>query len=43
MVLYTSGTLPKKESAEKLLDIKFSLNRSFKLGIEYKLYLSTLR
>ena len=43
MVIYTSGTLPNIEAGEKLLDIKFSLNRSFKLENEYKLYLSTLR
>ena len=42
MIVYTSGTLPETEAAEKLLDTKFSLKRSFKLENEYKLYLSTL-
>ena len=42
MILYTSGTLPKKEESEKLLDVKFSICRSFKLKNEHKLYLSTI-
>ena len=43
MILYTSGTLAKKEEVEKLLDIKFSISRNFQLENENKLYLSTLR
>ena len=42
MILYTSGTLPKKEEAEEMFGINFSINKSFSLKNEHKLYLSTI-
>ena len=39
----TSGTLPEKEIAEKLYDLKFSSSKSFSLDNIHKLYFSTIK
>ena len=38
----TSGTLPKKEVAEKIYDMEFRLSKNFSLDNPHKLYLSAI-
>ena len=43
LLLMTSGTLPEKERAEKLYDLKFNSSESFSLENSHKLYFSTIK
>ena len=42
MILYTSGTLPKKEVANELFGIKFTVDKTFLLKNDHRLYLSVI-